>query len=129
MEKEKLKAEIVNGIKTAQTKLGFTLISEDWGGTRFGCSCALGCVLAAKGLPIASIDSPNIAELTKILDVDEKWVNSFMRGFDDSPPDDDSDKEAYRLGQSIHDEFKPVQFHNYYREWKKEQERNDSAGD
>jgi len=128
MEKEKIKAEIVSSIKNAQTKLGFTLISEDWGGSKFQCTCALGCVLASKGLSIASTDSPNVAKIAEIFGVDEKWVESFMQGFDTTPPDDKYNKEAFSLGQSVRDEFKPVQSHYYYREWWKEQTRV-AAGD
>ena len=123
MEKDQIRAEIVDSIKIAQTKLGFTLVSEDWGGQKFSCACALGCVLAARHLPIAPIDTDNFEELTRIFNVDDNWLGSFMNGFDESPPEEKVNKEAFLLGKEIHDEFKPVPAHLYMREWRKEQDR------
>jgi hypothetical protein len=123
MKKDEIRAEIVESIKIAQTQLGFTLVSEDWGGSRFSCSCALGCVLAAHGIPISPVDQPNIEELARVLDVDDNWIGSFMNGFDVSPPEEKVNKEAFLLGKEIHDEFKPVPAHLYMREWRKEQDR------
>jgi hypothetical protein len=124
MNQDLIKDEIVNGIKNAQTKLGFTLVSEDWGGQGYSCSCALGCLIASKEIVISSDAGENIAQAEKILQVDENWVVSFITGFDDSPPDPDYNKDAYHLGQDIHNEFKPIRNDLYMSEWYKEQKHN-----
>jgi hypothetical protein len=117
MDTEQVRSKIAEGIKIATIKKGFTLVAEDWGMDRFNCSCPLGCILASNDIPISSDEINNMVAIEHVLGVSQQWMTSFIRGFDDSPPDPDVIKEAFKLGKEFRDEYKPVNFEVYYNMW------------
>jgi hypothetical protein len=110
-----VKKKILESIAYTREKLGFTLVSEDWGSASHKCACALGCVLL-KDNPKDTVriedDKDRHIAITEILEVNDAWVDSFISGFDGNGISKDSpDSEAWELGFAIATETKPIAYH------------------
>jgi hypothetical protein len=107
-----IKQKILDSIKWAQENLGFTLISEDWGDTTKMCTCAMGCVLLKNNpqdMVIIESKGENVAEAAEILGVNEKWVSSFIDGFDGNGTANSSENPgAFALGEQVAKETNPI---------------------
>lgn len=113
-----IKQQILDSINNATNKLGWSLITEEWGNETLKCACALGCVLINENpseLDIFSSETEeNVAETAKILGVTELWVKSFIQGFDDGPVVEDFGcPDAYRMGKEIRDETISVPYYDF----------------
>ena len=110
-----VKKKILDSITYTREKLGFTLVSEDWGSSNHKCACALGCVLL-KDNPKDTVriedNKDRYDAITEILEVDEAWIDSFINGFDGNGTSKDSnDSVAWELGFAISEETKPIAYH------------------
>jgi hypothetical protein len=106
-----IKDKIVSGIKYATEKLGVKLVAEEWGSTKgndpnkFGCACALGCMILAKEKNLSEEDAEHNEKVAEdLLGVDNQWVTGFITGFDGGVLHEGS-KEAYQIGKEIRNEF------------------------
>jgi hypothetical protein len=111
---KEIKQQILDSIKFVREEKGFTLISEDWGDPSHKCACAMGCVLIKGESKTALGSSDSAASAAELLGVSEKWVDSFIEGFDDhgSPPES-SIPAAWSLGREIAEETKPIEYHKW----------------
>lgn len=107
-----LKDKIVSYIKRAQEDFGITLVAEDWGSKPTKCACPLGCVLLANDIDITNDSEQNGSEAADLLGVSEKWVESFIYGFD-AEHVQPINQEAYQLGLNIRAEFNPTSHTDY----------------
>jgi len=115
--KKDIKKKILNSIKYAREELGFTLVSEDWGNLEHKCACALGCVLVQddpKNADRLGSSTLAAASVALILDVSDKWVDSFMEGFDGNGNADQTvEPEAWEMGSAIAKETKPIVYYTW----------------
>lgn len=114
--KKDLKKKILDSIKYAREELGFTLVSEDWGHMEHKCACALGCVLVQNDPKDAARlgSSTSAAAAANILEVSEKWIDSFIEGFDGNGTSDQSaEPDAWEMGFAIAKETKPIVYYTW----------------
>jgi hypothetical protein len=112
--KKDIKQKILDSITYAREKMGFTLISEDWGDASHKCACAMGCVLL-KDNPKDTVRieaKENTVSAAEILGVTEKWIDCFCEGFDGNGQADASQlPDAWTLGEEVAKETKPIAYH------------------
>lgn len=112
-----LKKKILDSIKYAREEMGFTLVSEDWGNFEHKCTCALGCVLVKDDPKDTDrLDSSTLAAVSaaNILEVSEKWVESFLDGFDNNGTAEQSaEPDAWNMGLAIAKETKPIVYYTW----------------
>lgn len=107
MNNNQRKEKILADIATAREQ-GYTLIQDDWGLKIQSCACALGCVNVANG---TRPDDQEYGGVAEVLGVDQKWLYSFMDGFDDNGnADGASTPEAWQLGADIRKETNPISY-------------------
>jgi len=107
-----LKDKIVSYIKRAQEDFGITLVTEGWGSKITKCACPLGCALLANDIDITDDPEQNGAEAADLLGVSEKWIESFIYGFDEGLGHVENE-EAYQLGLVIRMELNPTSHTDY----------------
>src|ERR1700679_3678427 len=101
-----IRETILNSIKYVRETIGYTLISEEWGSSNSKCACAIGCVLIQND-PKQINFTDLAARASKILNVSEIWVDSFIDGFDGiGKAECASVPEAWNMGYSIATETK-----------------------
>ncbi len=104
--KEKILADIA-----AAREQGYTLIQDDWGSNTQQCACPLGCVNVMNG---GQPDDQEEGGSVATLGVDQKWVYSFIDGFDDNGnAEGASVPEAWQLGADIRKETKPISYSDF----------------
>lgn len=101
-----LKKIIMDSIKYA-SKEGYRIVFGDWGNIENKCACALSCVILKESNMITSPDLM-VDLVSKSLNVSEKWINSFVEGFDNIGSASGSNfPEAWILGNEINKEINP----------------------
>lgn len=101
--KEKILADIA-----AAREQGYTLIQDGWGSEEEKCACALGCINVAGGI---NPDEEEDGGAAIVLGVDQKWIYSFIDGFDDNGnAEGASIPEAWKLGADIRKETNPISY-------------------
>jgi hypothetical protein len=112
-EQKALKQKILEAIKHTREELEYTLVSDEWGSSTYKFACALGCVLAKynpNNLDLGG--NENFRMVQELLGVDEKWVDSFIEGFDGNGTSDQAKVPgAWEMGFAIAKETKPIAFH------------------
>lgn len=107
-----IKKTILYSIEQTKNKLGYTLISEDWGSSLDKCTCAMGCVLLADTDENADLlDDPSEAAeaAANILGVKQDWITSFIDGYDGNGTSKGAEvPEAWLMGQEVAAETKPI---------------------
>lgn len=115
--KNNIKQKILDSISYARNELKYTLISDDWGSVERKCACALGCVLVKDSPEDDShLGSTSLAcaSTALLLGVDEKWIDSFIEGFDGNGTSKDSAvAAAWDMGREIALETKPIEYHKW----------------
>ncbi len=115
--KKDIKKRILDSIKYVREELGYTLVSEDWGSANHKCTCAMGCVLLKddpKDVVRIEADKERCAAAAELLGVEERWVDAFIEGFDNSGTAvDSSNEEAWKLGNEIAKETKPIVYYTW----------------
>lgn len=115
--KKNIKQTILDSIKYVKDELGFTLISEDWGSVERKCACALGCVLvkdSPKDKNRLDSSAGCAASAALLLNVEEKWVDAFIEGFDGNGTSKESSvPDAWELGFEIAKETTPIAYHKW----------------
>lgn len=118
-----LKIKILDSIRWVRENLNYTLVSEDWGNKEKQCACAMGCVLIQddpEDLLQLKVGS-KAHQAAKIIGVEEKWIDSFTEGFDDTGRAFESKvPEAWEIGMSIAQETKPIRYSDFANEVIKE---------
>lgn len=107
MNNKQIKEKILADIAEAQ-KEGYTLIMEDWGSYVSKCACPLGCVNVVAG---NRPDSEEDGGVSRILDVDQTWINSFIDGYDDNGSAKGATNPiAWKMGAEIRSETNPITY-------------------
>ena len=115
--KTEIKQQILNSIQWVRENLNYTLVAEDWGNADKKCACAMGCLLLKSNpddVARLGIGKPNYIEAANLLEVEERWVDSFTEGFDSTGlPQESKVPEAWKLGNEIALETKPINYHEF----------------
>lgn len=105
---DNIKQKIVDAIKFAKEH-EYSLVYGSWGNSTDKCACPMGCVLLQKGYELKDDDEPtdNICGAAELLGVSEGWVSNFISGFDNEIDPSISNKDSYKLGIEIRNQFNP----------------------
>jgi hypothetical protein len=109
--------KILDSIKYVKEKLGWTIVAEDWGTHKHKCADAMGAVLLKNNPKLAEtydddLSNVNYIAVAKILNTSERWVDSFIEGFDGKSFNKEAMlvKPAWELGEKIRKAVKPIDY-------------------
>ena len=109
-----IKAKILENIRYAQEKMGYTLISDDWGNSEERCADAIACVIRVND-PDDSVvidgTPEDVEAAATILGVSVDWVESFLDGYDRNGSSKlASVPEAWTIGHEVSIECNPMPY-------------------
>lgn len=105
-----VREKILSSIKYVRDTIGYTLVFGEWGSSNSKCACAIGCVLLENDPK--QIDFLDLHyRASKILNVSELWIVSFINGFDGiGNGRETAVPKAWKMGYSIATETKPIAY-------------------
>lgn len=107
--------KIHEAIKYATKDHGYGLVESTWGSHAEKCLCPLGCALLAGGMTIVEDWRKNRDNASRLLGVDDKWIEHFISGFDGNDPRHHQINPTYIDAFALGSEFRA----EYRSEWEK----------